>query len=864
MAERPLLVLPAPEAIDPPRGGGGAGAIRKPSRDTQVGRFNPVFQRLRRALDGGASGAMELRDDPSSLAPDRVIVFEIAGSIGDFANAVARVPGLEFMAEYETEEPPDELFAVKDSRKGRADEVREDRDVPGRFYLAMPTTGAFSDLLGLWERWSRGERLGRGYTPFEHVFSQLRALRPWGAEDRVLAETIEYWQNEVARHPDRAVRTEVELWYHGDERKRREASAELARHVGAAGGEIIHESIIGEIAYHGALIDIPAQSISALAGRQNVHLALADEVMFLRPQSALVNDLDPDSIDEPSVGERADATPSREPIAALLDGVPLQGHALLRDRLRLDDPDDMERLAVVSGRVHGTAMSSLIVHGDLNAGESPLDRPLYVRPIMFAPANGRERTDGDRLLIDTIHRAVLRIKGSEGEEAAAPSVFIVNLSIGDRRRPFTRTVSPLARLLDYLAERYGLLFLVSGGNVPDPVALAEFDTWSDFENADPVHRERAMLEALNSTKHERTMLSPAEAVNALTIGAQHHDQVDPRPRAATAVDPFDDHELPNPSSALGLGYRRTIKPEIYLPGGREHVRMGRSGGGIEVRFDSPGRIFGLSAAAPDSAGQGRLTRTALSDGTSSATALATRAAHRIFDSLMDRDGGSLLADMPAEYYAVVVKALLVHRARWNGKCDLLAEICGPADGRRFVERAENVSRFMGFGVPSVLEAMECASNRATLVGFGALEPDEAHRYRIPLPGSLERVTDPRALTVSLAWFSPVRARHQSYRCVRLEAAPEKPKVALGVDRFKGQPADASIKKGTIFHERFHGDRAVPFSDDGHLALKVWCKEDAGGVSGTVRYGFAVTIETESTIQVYEEIRQRMLVATRAR
>ena len=143
MAERPLLILPTPEPIKPPRGGGGAGPLRKPSRDSQVGRFQPVFQRLRQALDGGTAGVMELRDDPSSLAPDRVIVFDIAGNVSDFVKAIAKVPGLEFMAEYETEEPPNELFAVEDTRPGREGAVREDKTVPGRFYLADADGGRF-------------------------------------------------------------------------------------------------------------------------------------------------------------------------------------------------------------------------------------------------------------------------------------------------------------------------------------------------------------------------------------------------------------------------------------------------------------------------------------------------------------------------------------------------------------------------------------------------------------------------------------------------------------------------------------------------------------------------------------------------
>jgi hypothetical protein len=252
---------------------------------------------------------------------------------------------------------------------------------------------------------------------------------------------------------------------------------------------------------------------------------------------------------------------------------------------------------------------------------------------------------------------------------------------------------------------------------------------------------------------------------------------------------------------------------------------------------------------------------ALSDGTSSSTALGTRGGHLIFDALMDREGGSLLADMDPQFYAVVVKALLVHSAQWNNNDELLKNICGPADKRRHVERAENSSRFIGFGVPKVSKVLECSSNRATLVGFGALIPESAHSYRIPLPPCLERVTDPRSLTVTVGWFSPVKPGHQSYRSVRLEAEPLFPPIqVLGVNRRKGQPADPSIKRGTVFHEHFDGTSAVPFIDDGHLALRVWCKEDAGvDEPMPVRYGIAVTLESSTALPIYSEIHQRLRI-----
>jgi hypothetical protein len=252
---------------------------------------------------------------------------------------------------------------------------------------------------------------------------------------------------------------------------------------------------------------------------------------------------------------------------------------------------------------------------------------------------------------------------------------------------------------------------------------------------------------------------------------------------------------------------------------------------------------------------------ALSDGTSSATALGTRAAHRIFDALMDPDVPSQLREMDTGYYVAVVKALLVHRARWNGKASLLSEICGP-QGRRNAERSENVCRFMGFGVANVDETLDFAGHRATLVGYGTLRPDAALAYRVPLPPSLERVTEPRSLTVTVAWLSPVRSGHRSYRCVRIEAAPNEPTVSFGVDRLSRQPMDHPVKRGTVFHEHYHGQKAVPFVDGGHLNLRLWRKEDAGGIDGEVRFGIAVTIEAGESIRVYEEIQQRLRVRPR--
>ena len=79
---------------------------------------------------------------------------------------------------------------------------------------------------------------------------------------------------------------------------------------------------------------------------------------------------------------RADIRVEGSPRVALLDGLPFQNHDALAGRLLIDDPDGVADDYPITARNHGTAMASLIIHGDLSSAGDPLDRPLYVRPIM--------------------------------------------------------------------------------------------------------------------------------------------------------------------------------------------------------------------------------------------------------------------------------------------------------------------------------------------------------------------------------------------------------------------------------------------------------------------------------------------------
>lgn len=837
----------------------GAGEIRFPGRERQGERFGPVFERLRRALD--PDHPLTFGEDPAGIAPERALVFEIAGSVTGFHKAIAKVDGLEFLGDEDTESPADEDFAVVDTRKGREGKDREDKPVGGRLYLAMPDVQALEQLLSLWERYRAGESATRGFSRWWRVFEQLRVLRAWGPEDRLPDDTIEYLQQRLKDSPGSEHRVEVELWSSAARERREHARRRFREVLGEAGGKLIHSTSIPDVAYEAALVDVPAEALQRLTEHQDV-IAACDDVMFVRPQSSVRFST---VVEETEVGSAAASTSeiTGSPVVALFDGVPVQRHALLDGRLLIDDPDRLDELSVVAKRRHGTAMASLILHGDRHLAEEPLDRQVYVRPLLVPTLDGRwEEFPRDRLLIDTIYRAVRRMKeGDEEGPATAPSVFLVNLSLGDARRPFTGPISAWARLLDYLSAEYGVLFLVSAGNVGAPLPVSTAESLFGFEDAAPPQRRKLGLQALSRASTQRTLLSPAGAVNVLTIGAWHED-AHPGFQAApdALLDPLGDGSGPNVTSAAGLGFRKVIKPEIMMPGGRELVREISWEEEPAVEVAQPGRFFGLRAAAPSA--DGDLRREGPSTGTRAATALATRAACRLFEALMDEENGGLLVEADTACYGPVVKALLVHSARWGVEAEDLMMIHGPIGPGRDVERKDAIARLIGYGCPTIEKALTCAPNRATLIGFGEIAPDGvAEDYRVPLPPSLNAVAMPRSVTCTLAWFTPVNVRHRMYRRAKLDlqAGGNLRKDDGFVERARQQPAAASVRRGSLLHVRHEGTRAASFVEDGHLDFTVVCSTPAGGLDAALCYGLAVSIEAGEGVPVYAEIRERLEV-----
>ncbi|MYF37095.1 MAG: S8 family peptidase [Synechococcus sp. SB0678_bin_12] len=852
----PLLVFPEPAQAERARRFGGGGRPKIPDAASQSTRLEPQFQRLQDAMD---RQGIQLQDNPLGIVPEQVLVLETVGRIQDFIKAVRKIAGLEWLGEHELEDI--------EPGYGFEDEAKPEKALKGQLFLVMTNQQALSQLQSLFKKWKRDPETSfrTGLAPLKEAFRHLYTIRPWGPEDRI-KETgvLNDWKCRVQQGEDQ-VRFEAELWFRKDDTRRQQAQSELQRIIESHKGQVIAQCVIPKIAYHSILGRMPITDLQAVIDNpdqaSSIRLLQCEDLMYVRPIGQCSIPGSDDTETTPLTNEELamkTKLPDGDPVVALLDGLPLTGHKLLQQRIVVDDPDNYESTYQAHERAHGTAMASLICYGDLNQPGDNARIPLYARPIL-QPRRGfngqfQENIPEDVLPVDIIHRSVRRLfDGESGEPPAAPTVRIINLSVCDSYRPFLREMSAWARLLDWLAWKYNVLFIVSSGNHGHNIELSNVSR-ATFEGLSEVERENAIIKALAEDTRNRRLLSPGESLNSITVGASHADAAPPPPNQGL-IDPFSRPGLPSVVSAHGPGYRRAIKPDIFLPGGRQFVsdKIGNAhpNATLEIKdFKSPP---GLRVASPGNPGQ--MNRTIYTRGTSNATALTSRGAAALLGfigELRDNRGQPVLE----KNHVVLVKALLVHGTTWAESEDRYeTALKTPENSRTF---KEYLGRFLGYGSADIGKVANCTEQRVTVLGYGELNDGEASIFQFPLPPSLSAQTTRRRLTITLAWLSPINGTRQSYRVAHLwfDARNDLASTRQFADH-------RAVQRGTVQHEVFEGHQALDFQDGDAIKIRVNCRADAGDIPDSIPYGLAVTLEvTENLllpVSIYEEVRERLAV-----
>jgi hypothetical protein len=271
--------------------------------------------------------------------------------------------------------------------------------------------------------------------------------------------------------------------------------------------------------------------------------------------------------------------------------------------------------------------------------------------------------------------------------------------------------------------------------------------------------------------------------------------------------------------------------------------------------------MGLRVAAPPRGGIENLD--GYTNGTSAATALASRACHLVHDAL-EAAYGERFSALPHAQRAALLKALLVHTASWpQAAHDLLKEVLGPADGRQYVQQRDNIRRFLGYGIGEPDLAVACAADRATFWATGDLGRDQGVSVAVPIPTCANAQAQPHALLATLSWLTPTSPGRQAYRMVRMSLHEPDEIAALQVSGAKAQPDVNQCGRGTVYSRRWEGTRPPAISAEQTLNLFVQRDPDQGSaVDERVAFGLAVTFAMPGVVEIYDEVRARVSIAPR--
>lgn len=799
-----------------------------PKYERQGERLNGRFQVLHDYL---SQQEVLIQEQQEGIDPDNVLVFEVMDHVENLARAIKRIPGFRFIAEEDLDEADadDDFYILNDKNERVA-------TFPQKLYATLTNRQATDQLLALWRRYLNGEHSKRGEAPFWHLFNQLRNIRYWDNEDRIDTDVLNYLQEDVRRGSTQ-VAFEIELWFYKKDAEAVIAERRVQHIIEEQGGSVLSSCRYPQICYHALAVTCPETVIRVILEQHSGEILSEHSIKFLKPIGQCL------SISGINESENViDIQPKKGllhplPRAAMLDGLPVENHTLLRDYLLVDDPDDYQKNYLSKYRRHGTEMASLIIHGDLNEHNNSISTPLYVRPICKPDEYGDERVPKNVLFPDLLHRAIVDMI----REPQCRDIRIINLSLGDSGKMFAHTMSAEAKMLDYLSDTYHLLFLISAGNHLNMVEISDMSA-IDFRALSDKERAQILYNQQLKGQSKQRLLAPAESFNNLTIGAIHADMCTQLPTGVADIIPYG---YPSLYSAMGLGVGRDVKPSCVLPGGRQVFRSLETAANFRSFEKYSKKGPGLCTANPNS-----ITDISYCIGTSNATALATRVGLEIYDIILN----SPQLMIPRELQAVAIKTLFIHSCTWGNIGQNLRVMF--ADGRR---NRIDVLKLMGYGVPDVDRVRDCTDERVVFVGHGTVNAGHHVTFEVPLPPCMAAQAIRKRLTVTLAWSSPLLGANSKYQQVGLYF--DSPENCNCIGSRLESDGNAS-RHGTIQHEIFEGSDATTFLKNAKLVVHVVRKKD--NLSTSIPFVLALTLEVAEGVglPIYQQIIERIQIPAR--
>lgn len=809
----------SPKTISPRRGGRGRAECTDP--DQRARRIDARFDEASSALDE----QVQLVASIHAADPQLVLVLEALDEQIDLTRVAQRL-GIEILAEAEGASEPTAEFQLRSAQP-------KNPLITSCLHAVCTDITSFEKMRRLWRIWNIEPALPRGYSALGELFAHLKDLRPWGPQDRL--GSIDWDDYFAGRIDDRPHTIEVELWYRHTAARRQQSQQEVSTLIQEAGGVITSTATIDQIGYHGMKCTVPTHALRDLASGNHdaVQMIRSTDVMYMRIAAQSLPAVGPPT---ESLEQETPRLPTGNAVLCLLDGVPAANHPLLRDRVTVYDPDDLASRATVDELRHGTWMSSVAVWGDRARTARAAVRPVLVRPVLTPAEDTQDRHEeisADVLVPDLMWRTFRELfDGTGNEPPAAPDVMIINISIGDPAAPFDTIMSSWARIIDWLSYEYGVLVVVSAGN-HQRLKLSPASS-SDVIAATGPARRRIILEAICRSQAGRRLLAPAEAVNAITVGAVHADGSPAAPQGY-AVDPMDGLFSVSPISPTGSGYRRSIKPDLAASGGRVFFRDGITPQDA-ITFAGLTKIGpGIKVATPTQFEETHIA------GTSPAAVLMSRRAARLHDVVDQITVGITLT---RQQKVSAIKALLVH-------------------GTSVAREAEHAplagSAAFGNGIAARDLSDGCASNEAVVLYVGSIGANQEQELLFPLPNGLS-VRETKRIDATLAWLTPTNWRHRQYR--RAALAFVTPAGSIPKLETPNGVSYATSTRGatTVQRQTWELKKAFASGQGSNMSVRVKCYEQAGGLLGErVDFAVALSLWVAPTlgVDVYSQVRTQV-------
>ena len=543
--------------------------------------------------------------------------------------------------------------------------------------------------------------------PYEALFDAIVRPRPLEVGD-VLSPALRSYL-ESLEHLDDAVKIDVQCWCPEDEAEARRRREDFLHAVSVAGGRLIAGDFRPWVGLSLLRVEVAAGAVTDLARTDRARsIDLLPRPLLTQPQVLTTAPADLPVVLPP--------IPS-SPLIAVIDSGVASAHPLISPAV--DGVDAIGISGGGDGHGHGTFVASLALHGSL---EPVLGSRTPLRPagrLLSIRVLNEDLLFPDELLWETTLLDALR-------HAAEAGARVVNLSLGDPRRPY-RPPRPtvLAAAIDDLARRLGLIVVISAGNYP----LAQHPRAKRVINDYPT---------LMLGDESGGLLDPAPAALALTVGALCTDidqgavpgreNIDRRPLGIAGH--------PSPATRTGPGPMYMIKPELCAPGGGFSYDHGTN---RLVEMDPAVHVLGADGSRPD-----RLLAT--SAGTSFAAPLVSHAALRVLGAYpaLTSNGARALLLASAEPTPPVIES-----------------------DNNAVAR-EQQARLTGYGRVSAERAEASDDHRVVLLAEEVMRVNDVHVFTVPVPSSFTKSGGWRRITVALAYDPPVRPTRLDYLASRMD------------------------------------------------------------------------------------------------